>query len=272
MHTNPETLALLALGEPAGTTAERHHAADCAECAAEIAELAQLTGIGRAAGTERPLISPAPEVWEQIRAELGLGQAGQLSHPGAAVNGQSQPHWSRELDAPKPRDNSPRAVGIAPGVTAEPARREPNARRWLSLALAAALALVAGIGIGVALDRGDGREQTVVGKARLEPKPQWAGAAGDAVVEVDREGNRTLVVEVTTPRPVPDDRQVWLLDPDQEGAMKNLGSLNSDNAGRFELGPIDLKRFSVVDVSDEPIDDANPLHSGNTIVQGPLSL
>lgn len=76
-HVDSDTLALIALGEPAAGTAEQAHLADCEHCAARLAELSLVTRLGRDSFGDQPLSSPRPEVWAGIAAELGL--AGQSS-------------------------------------------------------------------------------------------------------------------------------------------------------------------------------------------------
>lgn len=73
MHADPELLALLALGEHAGTEHERRHARSCPACASEVAELHRVATLGRGAGAETALSTPGRDVWARIRDELGLG-------------------------------------------------------------------------------------------------------------------------------------------------------------------------------------------------------
>jgi hypothetical protein len=72
MHTDPELLGLLALGEQEGTEDDRAHLQSCPECAAELAELRRLVDLGRSVRTEPALVAPRPEVWARIRHELAL--------------------------------------------------------------------------------------------------------------------------------------------------------------------------------------------------------
>jgi hypothetical protein len=72
MHPNPEILALLALGENAGTADERRHIDSCPECAEEVADLSRLAAVGRSTTKDQSLATPSPAVWERVRAELGL--------------------------------------------------------------------------------------------------------------------------------------------------------------------------------------------------------
>ena len=113
--------------------------------------------------------------------------------------------------------------------------------------------------------------ETVIGRADLEPLPDWAGASGKAVVERDAEGNRILVVTVESPRARRwGARQVWLIDKQVKG-MSPMGFLNNGR-GEFNIpDSFDLSRFPIVDVSVEPANDPDPTHSGNSVVRGTLS-
>ena len=235
MHTSPDVLALLALGEEVGTQAELAHLQECRMCRTELSQLSHAVEIGRGTNEEDVLQSPRPEVWEAVRAELGFG--------------------------------------AEPARTAEviPLRSRPTGgRRLVSLALAAVLALIVGIGLGLGIDRLMQPRETVIGQADLEPLPDWPGASGKAVVERDAEGNRILVVTVESPRPADGARQVWLIDKQVKG-MSPMGFLNNGR-GEFNIpDSFDLSRFPIVDVSVEPTNDPDPTHSGNSVVRGTLS-
>lgn len=73
MHTDPELLALFALGEQVGSEEERWHARTCPVCAGEVAELEQVVALARgAAGLT--ITDPSPGVWEAIRGEIDARQ------------------------------------------------------------------------------------------------------------------------------------------------------------------------------------------------------
>ena len=74
MHTNPDVLALIALGEHAGTQAERVHAGQCFECDLLVSELTRVAEIGRRLGDGAidPPARPDPRVWDRINADLQL--------------------------------------------------------------------------------------------------------------------------------------------------------------------------------------------------------
>lgn len=78
-HVDDDVLALLALGEPAGSASELAHLDVCERCAAELAALTDVVGLARSGAADGPLVAPAPEVWDRISSELGLGQASVVS-------------------------------------------------------------------------------------------------------------------------------------------------------------------------------------------------
>ena len=68
-HPDPAILALLALGEPAGTSHDDDHVADCADCQSELEQLTRVVDLARQDGP-LPLEQPPPAVWEQIAAAV----------------------------------------------------------------------------------------------------------------------------------------------------------------------------------------------------------
>lgn len=262
MHTNPEVLALRALGEDVGTPAERDHIDACPTCSEEVAELARLAHVGRSATTSEALATPSPAVWERIRTELGFDQ------PDADPTRTADVSTSTNAPTATVSDISGGWGGSAARST--PPRRTSASRRFLALAVAAALALVVGIGVGVGYERQSNRpRERVIARAELNALPQWQGATGTAEVLADGTGNRVLVLKMSTPKPVVGTREVWLIDTQVKG-MKSMGVM-SDSEARFEIPRgMSLFRFPIVDVSDEPPNDPSPAHSGNSIVRGQL--
>lgn len=95
MHADDELLTLLALGETAGTSAERDHVASCAQCAAELDELRRVVGLARSGET---LETPGVGVWASIRDGIADGGAGaaHAAEPQAHVHlVPTEPRWSR---------------------------------------------------------------------------------------------------------------------------------------------------------------------------------
>jgi anti-sigma-K factor RskA len=143
-------------------------------------------------------------------------------------------------------------------------------RRVLTLALAAALALVVGIGMGLGLNRLLDR-QTILWTAELQALPAYSGSSGEAVVEEDADGNKTLVITLNAPRPVNGSQEVWLIDRGVT-TTRSLGHL-TPSSNRFNIpADLDPRQFPIVDVSAEPPNDTEPRHSGNSIVRGTLDV
>jgi len=69
MHTEPELLTLLALGELVGTANDRDHVVTCLECAAELVELGRLVELVRDAAL-LTLAEPGPRVWAAVEREI----------------------------------------------------------------------------------------------------------------------------------------------------------------------------------------------------------
>ena len=72
MHTDPELLSLLALGEEAGTDEDRSHLQTCQTCADELTDLQHLVSLGRGVGSDTGFAVPGPHVWARISDELAL--------------------------------------------------------------------------------------------------------------------------------------------------------------------------------------------------------
>jgi hypothetical protein len=267
MHPSPDLLALLALGEEAGTPEERAHIASCAECQAEIADLSRAVAVGRQGRPgDSGLVSPPDRVWHAIRAELGFtDQTGEPSR--------ERPDIATVTALPRPASvetNGAVPPATVTSISAAPSRSS-RGRRGLALLVAAAVALVLGVGLGLGLDRILGPRQTVLWTAELQALPAFSGSTGEASVVEDKDGNRTLVIELESPEPVDGSRQVWLIDSGVT-KMRSLGYLTGVS-GRLPIpADLDPQEFPVVDVSKEPPADTDVRHSGNSIVRGNLNV
>ncbi len=233
LHCDPESLALLALGEPADSPADEAHLAGCVACQSELDQLKAVIHASRTiTGGDRP-VTPAPAVWGRIEAELGLAGTTSADHG-----------------------------------TVVPLRR----RRPVGAALLAAAAAVTGIAVGAGVmatlqdDRDTG---TVVARTALDPLPQHS-ASGTAVLST-ADDRRDLTVEVAGLTAATNTfYEVWLLAPDASRLM-SLGLLQPGQATTFELpADLDLAEYPVVDVSLEPM-DGDPAHSSDSVVRGTLS-
>jgi len=238
-HVDPDTLALLALGESVESAEESAHLAACPECALELASFTLAARVGRESLTSEPLDVPHDRVWERIAAEL------QIAEP------QPQPQPLPQL--------TPRPTPIA---AARPRRR-------LVVALVAAAAVVALVAAGgavwVALTPS---APTVLATAQLDALPQWPTASGSARLERLADGSR--VVRVTLDAPVDDGgfREAWLITSDAS-ALVSLGVMRDGSATFAVPDGIDTSSYDLVDVSEEAF-DGDPAHSGDSIVRGAL--
>jgi anti-sigma-K factor RskA len=166
----------------------------------------------------------------------------------------------------------PTAASTSPAPTtaaAEDRGRRPAAPRGRLLLVAAALVLLLGGGLVARATLGPD-DPTVAARADLTSEGLDGAPAAEGRADlVELDGHRVLDVSV------PDVRaedgsvlEVWLIDPDS-GGLQSLGLV--DGATRLPIPDgIDLDRFSVVDVSVEPL-DGDPTHSADSAVRGPLA-
>jgi hypothetical protein len=144
------------------------------------------------------------------------------------------------------------------------------------LAVAASVAGIVGGAVlttgGVALTDSDPEPTpiaapAVVSSASLAPLPQHQGDGAAEIVETD--AGTELIVDVSDLSSGKGFYEVWLIDPDTF-QMIGLGAL-TDTSGRFPIPDgLDLSRYTVVDVSLEPL-DGDPVHSTDSVVRGELS-
>jgi hypothetical protein len=265
MHTNPEVLALLALGEDAGTPAERSHVRDCPDCSQEVAELAGIADIGRSSTMPEPMTSPSPEVWKRISAELGFDTPGSLLLDRAARDQADDLEASAKVRSISTARRN--ASAAAPAATST-GRGANSTRRFVSLALAAALALVVGIGVGIGYERNiAGPQDRVIAQAQLKATPQFPGVTGSAQVITNGRGKREIVVQMKSPTPIDGQTDVWLIDPDSKTPEKMGTMVNGEARIEVPRG-MSLLQHPVIDISDEPANDTDTVHSGKSILQG----
>ncbi|MET0694582.1 MAG: anti-sigma factor [Propionibacteriaceae bacterium] len=289
MHTNPEVLALLALGEDAGTPAERQHIDNCAACSQEVAELAGIADIGRSSSRPEALLSPSPEVWDRIRAELGFDITETVrtdTEPGlspSVTSSGSVPSAGSVTELAARRRSAPPSMGTGSGSGAGAASGSGSSsgsgsgsgigRRIASLAAAAVLALIVGIGVGINYEqRQVTPENRVIATAQLTATPKFPGATGTAEVTADGHGGRKLILKMSSPQPITGTVQVWLINPDDVEAPQPMGVMK-DGVATIVIPPgMSLFQRPVVDISDEPVNDTDPTgHSGNSILRGALA-
>lgn len=248
-HLDPDQLALLAIGEPVASAEELDHVTSCRVCSNELLEMTRTAQIARSTLADEAIESPPERVWEAIATELGIGASPDVTTA------------AEPPEAPKKGDS---AAQVEPSSRASRARR----RTRTAWALVASLVLLAGVGFGTwaVVSR---LAPTSIAEAALDPFPEHPHAAGTADVEEARDGARTLVVTLEGGN-VPDEyHEVWLIRNDA-GALISLGVLTGGE-GTFPIpAGVDLREYSLVDISAEPV-DGNPAHSGNSIVRGALT-
>ena len=237
-HTDPEILALRALGETAGTADDAEHAGTCAHCRSELARLTEVVQLARHGGPEEPLESPPTQVWDRIAAAVGTDLNG-YGTAAQAANG-----------------------GLRAG----------QSRRRLAVGLAG---LAAGVIIGIGGTAGVAQltkapATRVVAQIELRPLPefpQWQDTTGTAVMRATA-SQQVMVVTLRAPER-PGFYEVWLLARNGV-SMISLGDLNADHTGTFIVPPgVDLRNYSRIDISLQPFNGSTQ-HSKTSVVRGSL--
>ena len=135
------------------------------------------------------------------------------------------------------------------------------------LAVAAAVVVLVG-GVGVTLWALQPAPVTLLASATLDAFPAWVGSTGSAVVEQTAAGARFVDVTFQAPATEGGFREVWLISSDTS-QLVSLGVVRGDT-GRFTIPDgLDLTRYDLVDISEEPI-DGNPERTGDSILRGQL--
>lgn len=253
MHSDPDALAAVAMGETDVSADDLRHIEFCAECSREIRSLRRVAELARSGPAEDALSTPSDEVWQRISSTLGL----RSDVVPASVGSPAVP--------------APVSAPVSAPVTE--LRRPRSARRrhtWiLPVSIAASVALIAGVtGAVVVAQR---PTSTVLADVKLEALPEWDGSSGDARIERAADGERDVVVTLATSAPSSDRdyREVWLISADLS-KLVSVGVLSGDS-GTFSIpAGVDLADYPIVDISSEKV-DGDPEHSGDSIVRGELS-
>lgn len=241
-HCDPNLLDQAALGTVALSETDLQHVAECEECAETLTAMGQVAATARgAAGME--LVEPPASVWTGITDAIhqDSGSAGDAAVVSFTDRRGSSRGWTR----------------------------------WAPLVAAAAAGVLLG-GILTALVTVDRQPKTpspqVVATADLTPlpgRPVDPQAAGSAVLK-QTTGQDVLVLH-TSGLPEPTGYyEVWLMDPKTAGLI-SIGTVpGGDQLTTFKLpAGVRLDRFSVVDISAEPM-DGNPAHSTVSVLRGQL--
>jgi hypothetical protein len=252
-HLDHDRLVFLALGESEAEDGEATHLDTCAHCRDEVATLRHVAGLG--AGTQGlgALPDPPEHVWQGIVAEI------QAAEELPALT-QRRP----------PRSGDPVEPAGRP-ATADRPRRGRRWPRWATTAVTATAAALIGV-VGTAAVLG-GRDEPAPRPTVLASAPLAAfgstpkDASGDARVL----GGNQLHLHVANLPSVPGYYEVWLIDPTTM-KMFSLGTLSKASGDELLPMPpnVDLRTFSVVDVSAEQFDN-KPAHSGDSLLRGTLT-
>lgn len=246
-HIDQEELALLALGEPVGSSSAQTHLQQCAQCTHELAEMTRAVIVGRATVDDQEMEAPAARVWKEIHMQLDLSDAVRVDPlTPFAADATDSVAGARELSAP------PRRAG----------------RGRMLWTLAASIAVLVGVGGAIWAGTTATVAPVSVASATLDAFPAHPQAAGEAEIDEQPDGSRELTVTVNVDETAGTYREVWLIRNDGQ-ALISLGVL-SGRSGTFRIPEdVDLNDYDLVDISFEPI-DGDPAHSGDSIVRGAL--
>jgi hypothetical protein len=271
-HTDPELLALIALGEQ--DPAAAGHLAGCPQCQAEVSRLAAVVTVARSEGRPAGLTPPPPYLWNRIAAAAGTDP--ELS-PLRGTAGASDRTAGSGMTAGRPGQPDPGPWPADGGRTAGgPALHGQQRPWWRRHPLAAGItAAAAGLIIGAGATAGFSQlggpaPAHVVARIALRPLaefPQWKDASGSAIMDSGPAG-RELRVVLNAPRR-PGFYEVWLLARNGV-SMISLGDLGPGHSGRFAMPPgVNLANYSRIDISLQPF-NGSTLHSKVSVVRGSL--
>jgi hypothetical protein len=274
-HSDPDILAMMAMGEPDIPLADEAHVRGCEECQDELSSLLRVTTLARSGSPlEHPLDAPDPAVWSRISASLGFS-----TDVAPAVFATADDPTTEIEDEPPlavPSAGAPTTAAPSPAAPRSTVRghRAPRRRRRRLLApvLAGALAIVVATGAiliatGTLSFAPSAPTPTVLAEVRLKALPDWTGSSGEAVIEKSG-SSREVQVTLSESHSAPGYREVWLISSD----LKKLISVGvlTGTEGSFPIpAGVNLADYPIVDVSSEQT-DGNPAHSGDSIVRGTI--
>lgn len=265
-HSDPDVLALVALGE-APSAADAEHLRTCPQCRDEVAGFSRVVSGVRVDVAEAPPVAPPPAVWEAIAARTGVTAA---PRPERVAGGQAP-----GAQAPEP----PRPLGLVQGDRAggvrRPQDRSGGARERNRLLLAVAASLVVGAAGGV------------LGTALVERNAPPAAQPVQVLAQVDlanlkrtaATGHAVVVETPTGPHIRVDTAQltpvaggfyeVWLIDK-QVKKMVGIGILHPGKDEFAVPNGVDLSKYPIVDISVQQPGD--PRHSGDSVLRGTIAI
>lgn len=250
-HCDPDALALAALDGTTLSDADRAHLVGCMACSSELAGFRTVVAVGRDCG-DIALVDPPPSLWDTVQHEISSPTTPTLS------------------------------VGDGASVTSLDSVRErgrPNGwTRWLPVGVAAAAGAVFG-GLVMSATAGGDPSPTpaapqIVAQAQLAALPDGVDTvgSGQALFEKDADGKDILVLDTQNLEQASGYYQVWLINPETSGLI-SLGTVGSGAQEVTFPVPtgVDPSEFSVVDISDEPL-DGDPGHSKVSVLRGELDV
>lgn len=288
-HTDPDRLALVALGEPLdGDAAEvTVHLGRCEQCRREVDALRRTVDLARETVEYRTDKPRLPEhVWSRIAAELDLPASPAAGGRRAEdVGSRPAPEAKQEFghDVPGPRTvESPDAVrGASLGsVSGRPSdgrrasgRHAAGGRRWARAAVTLTAAAAVGVlGTLVAVRPWqDGSADRVVAGSSASLGPVAGGPSGVSGRAVVVQGASGPELDVTASGLPPQQGyyEIWVYDGERD--MVSIGVLGADATAALALPPtLDLRRFHVVDISLEQY-DGEQTHSAVSVLRGTLT-
>ncbi|MDG4808232.1 anti-sigma factor [Micromonospora sp. WMMD1120] len=267
-HLEHERLVFLALGESEADDGEHAHLDTCAHCGTELTTLRQVAGLGAETQGLGDLPDPPEHIWQGIHAQIRAAEVDTLPAPGAVSTGAGRQPVGAQGNGTT--DVTPSATVTRLDPT-RPSRRGRGWSRWAATAVtavaAAAIGVVGTVSVLRPTEPEPAKTPTVLANAPLAafgstPK----SAQGDARV---LEGGQLHLHVANLPR-VPGYYEVWLINPTTM-EMFSIGTLGGDADALLPLPPnVDLKSYSVVDVSAEEYDN-NTRHSGDSLLRGTLT-
>ncbi|WP_433267502.1 anti-sigma factor [Micromonospora vinacea] len=274
-HLDHDRLVFLALGESEADDGESTHLGTCALCRAEVASLQQVAGLGTETQGLADLPDPPEHIWQGIEAQVRAAEAGPLLTETRRHRVPEQADTATAEQAASTTAEQTFGAAAESTVTRlDPARRSGRGRGWsgwVATAVTAAAAAAVGVVGTVSVLRPDDPTPTptpvVVASAPLAAYGATPPAAkGDARVFQDGQ----LHLHVANLPSVAGYYEVWLINPTTM-EMFSVGTLGGGPDALLPLPPnVDLKSYSVVDVSAEQYDN-NTRHSGDSLLRGSLT-
>lgn len=252
-HTDEETLTLMAIGEDPSPP-DDEHVRTCERCARELDALRHVVSTMKGPVPEEDeLLTPPADLWSSIGDELGLRRE---ENSVVDTGGETPTAGKTPADSGRPSPSAVRA-------------RRPRRLQRVGVALAACAALL-GAAAGSTITWWVTRDDTTVSATdgrRLDSLQ--ANSAGYARL-TGGSGHRTLAITVKGLPRTSGYFEVWLMDRSHT-KLVSMGVLGSDGRASLPVpSNIDLREYSVVDVSVQPY-NGKPDHSGDSIVRGPYA-